>query len=56
MVNHIKGKVNMQQKTFVRQYQLEDDVLELARRVSESIVAVATFMAESILAALNALR
>ena len=39
----------MQQKTFVRQYQIEDDILELARRVSESIVAVATFVAESIL-------
>jgi LPS O-antigen subunit length determinant protein (WzzB/FepE family) len=46
----------MQQKTFVRQYQMEDDILELARRVSESIVAVATFVAQAILAAVTAKR
>ena len=45
----------MQQKTFVRQYQIEDDILELARRVSEAIVAVATFVAESILAEITKL-
>ena len=39
----------MQQKMFVQQYQIEEDILELARRVSESIVAVATFVAQAIL-------
>lgn len=39
----------MQQKILVRQYQIEDDILELARLVSESIVTAATFVAQAIL-------
>jgi hypothetical protein len=45
----------MQQKTFERQIQIEDDILDLARWVSESIVAVATCVAEAILEALTIL-
>jgi hypothetical protein len=39
----------MQQKTFEWQIQIEDEILNLARLVSESIVAAATNVAEAII-------
>jgi hypothetical protein len=55
MVNQIERKVNMQQKIFVHQYQIEDDILELARHVSEAIVAAAGFVAQALLEIADAL-
>ena len=55
MVNQLERKVNMQQKIFVQQYQIEDDILELARHVSEGIVAIAGFVAQALLEIANAL-
>ncbi len=45
----------MQQKAFERQIRMEDDILELARLVSESIVAAATAVAEALLEATTVL-
>ena len=45
----------MQQKAFERQIRMEDDILELARLVSKSIVAAATAVAEALLEAATVL-
>jgi hypothetical protein len=45
----------MQQKTLDWQVQIEDEILNLARLVSESIVAAATNVAEAIIDAVTIL-
>lgn len=51
IVNLINKEMNMQQKTFEWQIQIEDEILNLARLVSESIVAAVSCVAEAIVEA-----
>jgi hypothetical protein len=55
MINLVERRVNMQQRTFEWQNRMEDDILNLARLVSESIVAAATCVAEAIVEAVTIL-